>query len=142
MDKLLTLYRELNKDGVKFYTWDMEGEKAATLRVDGEYGIFMDFDAIHGRAEEMAVLAHEGGHARTGATHKICSPYDLIQKHEYKANKWAVQKVVSEEELDEAVAEGYTEMYDLAEYFGVTEDFMRMAVCWHTYGNLNTYLYF
>ena len=30
----------------------------------------------------------------------------------------------------------------LAEYFGVTEDFRRKAVCWYTYGNLAAELYF
>ena len=51
-------------------------------------------------------------------------------------------KFVSEKELDEAIADGHTEIWDLAEYFGVTEDFMRKAVCWYTYGNLATELYF
>lgn len=45
-------------------------------------------------------------------------------------------------DLDEAVAEGHTELWDLAEYFGVTEDFVKKAVCWYTYGNLATELYF
>lgn len=45
-------------------------------------------------------------------------------------------------DLDEAVAEGHTEFWDLAEYFGVTEDFVKKAVRWYTYGNLATELYF
>ena len=43
---------------------------------------------------------------------------------------------LSAEELDDAVAEGCTELWSLAERFGVTEEFMRRAVCWYTYGNL------
>ena len=39
-------------------------------------------------------------------------------------------------------SDGHTEMWDLADYFHVTEDFMRKAVCWYTYGNLATELYF
>lgn len=51
-------------------------------------------------------------------------------------------KLASEQELDEAISDGHTEMWDLADYFHVTEDFMRKAVCWYTYGNLATELYF
>jgi hypothetical protein len=137
VDKILALYQELSDSGVAFYTWGMKGEKAATLRVDEKYGIFMDFDSIHGQDEELAVLAHEGGHSMTGATHKVSSPYDLIQKHEYKANKWAVQKVVSAEELDEAIACGCADIWSLADKFNLPVDFMRMVVSWYTYGNLS-----
>lgn len=122
--------------------WDLKEDKAVTLEVGGAYGIFMDFDNIASSCEEAAVVAHEGGHASTGATHKVCSPFDLVGKHEYKAWKWAVQNYITVEDLDEAVAEGHTELWDLAEHFGTTEDFMRKVVCWYTYGNLSTELYF
>lgn len=102
----------------------------------------MDFGNIHSSAEELVVVAHEGGHISTGATHKVNSPYDLIEKHEYKADKWAVQKLIPEEELDEAVASGCTELWQLAEHFAVTEEFMRKAVCWYVHGNLAAELYF
>ena len=112
------------------------------MEVDGTYGVFMDFDNIQSSKEEAAIVAHEGGHASTGATHKVCSPIDLVEKHEYKAWKWAVKNYITEDELDDAVANGHTDIYSLAEYFGVTEDFMRKAVCWYTHGNLDTDLYF
>ena len=142
MDRLLALYQKLSQSGTKFYMWDLKEDKAVTLEVGGAYGIFMDFDNIASSCEEAAVVAHEGGHASTGATHKVCSPFDLVGKHEYKAWKWAVQNYITVEDLDEAVAEGHTELWDLAEHFGTTEDFMRKVVCWYTYGNLSTELYF
>ena len=142
MDRLLSLYRKLNSDGVRFYLWPLQEDKAVTMEVGGTYGIFMDFDNIQSSKEETTIVAHEGGHASTGATHKVCSPIDLVEKHEYKAWKWAVKNYITEDELDDAVAIGHTDIYSLAEYFGVTEDFMRKAVCWYTHGNLDTDLYF
>ncbi len=35
---------------------------------------------------------------------------------------------IPKEELETCFAQGITELWDLAEYFNVTEDFMRMAV--------------
>lgn len=93
-------------------------------------------------ADTFSALLHESGHYATGATHAVCSPYDLVEKHEYSADKWAVQRAVSEEALDEAVAAGITEIHALAEHFGITEDLMRKAVCWYTYGNVSAEMYF
>ena len=78
----------------------------------------------------------------TGAFYNVDSPCDIRGKHENKANKWAIQHLISESKLDEAIANGYTEIWSLAEYFDVTEDFMKKVVCWYTYGNLDTELYF
>ena len=142
MDKVLSLYRQLNQSGVRFYCWDMGDERAATVELQGRYGIFVDFDNIHSQAEELVTVAHEGGHCMTGATHKVSSPYDLIEQHEKKAWKWAVCHLISRKELDAAVADGYTDLWSLAEYFGVTESFMRKVVCLYTNGNLADELYF
>ena len=142
MDKLIRLYQELTFNGIHLFTWDINHEKAATLELNGEYAIFMDFDNIRTYREETVVLAHESGHCFTGATHKVSSPLDLVEKHEYKAWKWAVQKLIPVDALDDAVANGYTTLWELAEFFGVTEDFMRKAVCYYTYGNLACDLYF
>ena len=142
MNKLLSLYQKLNKNGVRFYQWDMPEDPATTLEIGGNYGIFMDFDNIASPAAELVTVAHEGGHCSTGATHRVSSPYDLIEKHENKAWRWAVHELITEDELDDAVAGGHTELWDLADYFGVTEDFMQKTICYYTYGNLATELYF
>ncbi|MBR2934067.1 MAG: ImmA/IrrE family metallo-endopeptidase [Oscillospiraceae bacterium] len=142
MEKILTLYDELNRAGVRFYHWDLDDGQACTVEMNGQYGVFMDFGNIRTAAEELVAVAHEGGHVSTGSTHKVSSPYDLVAKHEYKADKWAVQKLISADALDAAVADGHTDIYSLAEHFNVTVPFMKKAVCLHTHGNLASDLYF
>ena len=142
MENILALYDQLNHAGVRFYHWDLDDGQASTIEMDGNYGIFMDFHNISTRAEELVAVAHEGGHVFTGATHKVSSPYDLIAKHEYKADKWAIQRLISPEALDAAVADGCTDLHSLAEHFNVTIPFMKKAVCLHTHGNLAADLYF
>lgn len=142
MEKIISLYNELNRAGVRFYHWNMGEDRAATVELGGQYGVFMDFGNIHSGAEELVAVAHEGGHIATGATHKVNSPFDLVEKHEHKADRWAIEKLIPEEELDEAVAAGCTEMWQLAEHFAVTEEFMRKAVCWYVHGTMATELFF
>ena len=131
MDKLLDLYQELQSSGVLFFTWHLDGGKAATIESGGQYAVFMDFDGIDSRAEEAVVVAHEGGHSATGSTHVLCSPYDLIAKHEYRANAWAYKKLVPRDELRAAVDAGFHEVWELADLFNVTEPFMSKAIAYY-----------
>jgi len=66
----------------------------------------------------------------------------LRQKQENRADRWAIETLISPGELDDAVALGCTDLWMLAEHFGVTEGFMRKVVCWYTHGNLAADLYF
>ena len=104
--------------------------------------IALDTDHIESTTEAKVCLAHEMGHIETNSFYNVHSPLDVRQKHENRANKWAIKQLITEEELYEAVANGHTEIWDLADYFDVTEEFMRKAVCLYTYGNLATELYF
>ena len=65
-------------------------------------------------------LAHELGHCETGSFYNRYAKLDLRQKHENRADKWAIQHLIPVEELDEAVADGYTDLPSLAEHFCVT----------------------
>ena len=51
----------------------------------------------------------------------------MRERHEYRADKWAVHALLPRQELERAVKEGCTEVWELAERFGLTEDFIRRA---------------
>lgn len=148
MTNLDRLHQWVSDEGVFLFDQHLpfseSSTKAATVQLYGSetWGIFLDSKRMDSPAEELSVLLHECGHYATGATHQLFSPIDLIERHEYKANKWAVCYWISAEELDRAVAEGYDQLWSLAEYFSVTEDFMRKALCWHVYGNVAAELFF
>lgn len=128
VDALLALYDVLQKNGILVFDYSQKDSKAVTIQNVSGYGIFLDTEHIETAAEELSVLAHEYGHCVTGATHAVCSPLDLIEKHEYKADKWAAHYLIPPDKLRQAVEEGYTEPWELAERLNVTEDFIRRAV--------------
>ena len=109
---------------------------------DGRCVIGMDEGVRDGGVQERVHLVHELGHCVTGSFYNIHAALDCRQRHENRANKWAVNLLIPVEALDEAVAMGCTEVWQLAEHFGVTEDFIRKAVCWHVHGNMAAELYF
>lgn len=104
--------------------------------------IAMDRRILDSPTDCKVHLAHELGHCMTGSFYNIHAARDLRQKHENRADKWAIGKLIPSRELDDAVASGCTDLWSLAEHFGVTEEFMRKAVCLHTHGNLAAELYF
>lgn len=142
MENLNDLRQWLSGEGVYLFDRQLPFQNgdthAVTIRLGGDvWGIFLDGGALDTGAKELSACLHEAGHYATGTTHALCSPFDLVAKHEYKADKWAVQRLVSAQELEQAAAaEGCTELWQLAERFGVTEELMRKAVCWYTHGRL------
>lgn len=50
-------------------------------------------------AEEKFHLAHELGHCMTGSFYNIYSQYDVKSRHENRANRWAMEKLIPVEKL-------------------------------------------
>lgn len=95
---------------------------------DRRYYIAIDLNAAASSADLNVKAAHELGHCRTGSFYNIHSPYDVRAKHEYRADKWAVHELIPFDKYQEALRAGYTEVWQLAEFFDVTEDFIRRAI--------------
>ncbi len=143
MRALQEFYRLAEQQNITVDLFPLQSRAALSLMdSDGQCHIALDPAGISCEAEERVRLAHELGHCMTGAFYNRYSDFDCRQRHENKADKWAVAAIVTEDELDEAVAEGCESLFDLAERFGVTEELMKKAVCWYTYGNLAAELYF
>ena len=138
-----TLYTLAQQQNIEVLTFPMEKNGSMSVMDDlGNCAIGMDPSVLDGGVQERVHLAHELGHCVTGSFYNIHAAVDSRRRHENRANKWAVQQVIPVEKLDDAIAGGCTELWELAEKFGVTEDFVRKAVCYYVHGNLATELYF
>ena len=78
------------------------------------------------QAELRTALIHEDGHFASGAFYTAYSPYQLRAQAEHRADKAAVLKYLPYEELSVRLRAGDT-LSEAAEYFCVTEDFLRKA---------------
>lgn len=108
----------------------------------GRCFVGLDRSVCDGAAQERVHLSHELGHCVTGSFYNIYAAVECRQRHENRADKWAISTLIPVEDLDEAVAQGCTEIWELAERFQVTEEFMRKTVCYYVHGNLAAELYF
>ena len=131
------LYNLAENESVTVAAFSLSKREAlSTMDSDGQCYVAIDPQKVASTADEKTKLAHELGHCMTGAFYNVYSPCDSRQRHENRADKWAIKKLIPEDELEEAVADGHTEIWDLADFFEVTEDLMRKAVSWYKFGNL------
>ena len=128
MVSVYDLYNEMIENGILLFDYKQNGTAAATIRINETYGVFLDSRILDTLAKEKTIVAHECGHCFTGSTHAIYSPFDVIEKHEYKANKWAAHRVMPIEEIKKSLRDGCVEPWQLAERFNVTEDFVKTAL--------------
>ncbi len=140
---LQSLYEFARQENIGLYVFPMEENGSMSVMDErGKCYIGMDESVLDGDTQERVHLGHELGHCVTGSFYNIHAAIDSRQRHENKANKWAIHALIPVEELDDAVAGGCTEVWELAERFHVTEDFMRRAVCYYVHGNVAAELYF
>lgn len=137
------LYEIAAREHICIDSFDLGKREALSfMDSDGECSIAIDQRRIHSSLDEKMKLAHELGHCCTGSFYNQWATADCRRRHENVADKWAIQRFLSENDLDDAVANGFTEIWQLAEFFDVSEEFMKKAVCLYTYGNLAVELYF
>lgn len=114
----------------------------SVMEDNGTCFIGMDDSVRDGGIQERVHLSHELGHCATGSFYNVYAALDCRQRHENRANKWAILNLIPVDDLDEAVADGCTEVWELAERFQVTEEFIKKAVCYYVHGNVAAELYF
>lgn len=134
--KLFDLYLFAEQQNIEVIDYPLQSVPSMSfMDDDGTCYVGMGESVSDGAALEQVHLAHELGHCATGGFYNRYSPHDVRQKHERKADKWAIRQLIPESELLEAVAAGITELWDLADLFDVPIGFMEKAVCLYKVGN-------
>ena len=137
----LDLYAYAERRNIDVDWMPMRRATSLSVPLGDRYAIALDPWKLGSLAQETVCLAHELGHCETGSFYNQYAALDVRQRHENRADKWAIQHLIPVEDLDEAVVEGCEDIPALSEHFCVTEDLMRKAVCWYTHGNLAAEMY-
>lgn len=128
MFELSDFYTYCNENDIDVIPYNRCPCEGATIRDGNDYAIFLNFSRIRSLRLLRGVCVHELGHAATGALHKVSSPYDLVERSEYRANRWIAEHYLTETSFRAAFAAGYTELWQLAEYFDLPEDDIKNAL--------------
>ncbi len=129
MDKLQKLYDLAQSHEVGVYYYDLGDEApAATVAGEGFCAIALNPRDNLCERDELEHLSHELGHVETGTLHRPGAGELEILRNEYRCAAWVVHHLVPVDELLEAAEHGYTEVWELAEYFGLSEECILDAI--------------
>jgi len=128
---LVDLFSLAEREGIIIEWWNFKPPLEAV------YWALPDMPPVIGLANSLkdaprpyvrCILAEELGHHFTSAGYRIARTYLRyrdrleISRTEYRALKWAAQMLIPLDKLVWAFDRGIVEVWELAEYFDVTED--------------------
>ena len=130
--ELSDFYSYCKQNNVMIIPYEGMPSPGATLHDRGKYAIFLDFSQIPTTRLLRGVCCHEMSHVATGALHKAGSPYELIERSEYRANRHTAQTVLTKKAFQEAFDMGLRELWELSEYFELPEADIQKALTYWT----------
>lgn len=136
IDKLYVLYNHADMENVQVIEYKFSN-RIKGLYCDGTIAINNKLNEV----EKTCILAEELGHHHTTVGNIIDTEKPFNIKQEKIARKWAVNRLLTPEELISAVVSGCEYISDVADYLGVTDSFLLEAIeiFKNTYGIIYRY---
>lgn len=123
------LYEIMDRKGIALYRAQLPHTKSVSVAIGKDYyAIGVDTAPWESEAEERSHIAHELGHCVCDAFYRPYVCAESRQKQEYRADKWAIRKLMPWRRLHAALRAGIVERWALADYFRVTEAFVNRAL--------------
>lgn len=135
MEVLTEIYNDLLDRGVMMFAgnYNLSGNTdAATIKFKNDFGLFLDVQKVHTLRQEKEAVAHEWAHIVEDATYCVDAPPAIRQKAELRAERRTIKKLLPVERLRAAMQNGITEVWELAEFFNVSESLIMDAVEFYT----------
>ena len=128
MQCLTDVHNKISDENIELIDYHMKNSDAVTVKCMDTYGIFIDSNRFENSSDEFIALAHEYGHCKSGATHHLSSPLEMIEQHEYRADRAAVHEFLPFAKIQDAFNCGCVELWQLAEHLDMPEKFVEIAV--------------
>ena len=124
------LYEIASKNNITIiYTDGIPLVESCSVNINNNYYIGINSDL--NSSDQNVHMAHELGHCLTGSMYNMYATLDSRDKHEFRADKWAYKTLVPIKKLITAIKQGRKEIWELAELFAVTENFMKKALTYY-----------
>lgn len=94
---------------------------------DGSKGVIgIDSTRVMPSGEEQARLGHELGHCLYGGFYTRSSPFDIMERHEVRADRWYIKRAIPQKILFRLLEQGY-DAWEIAEELNTTEEYVCRA---------------
>lgn len=122
--------------GCEVYEHPLPETSSVSVKIGEGHFIGIDRDRLERESERSVRIAHELGHCETDSFYCMYSPLLTRERLERRANVWAIEHTVDREKLDALIREGVREVWELAERFEVTVEFMAAALEYYKNGEV------
>lgn len=112
--------------GVEILHFPMPNVDSMSTEVNGKYFIGLDSTKKRTYIEEQTRIGHELGHCLYGGFYTKTSPYDLVERHEVRADRWYITHAIPRKVLFSLLKQGY-DAWEIAEQLDTTEEYIRRA---------------
>ena len=99
---------------------------SVALAVGGSGVVGLDSTSPMTRAEEQTHIGHELGHCLYGGFYSRSSPYDMIERHELRADRWYIRHAIPRQTLFRLLHDG-RDVWEIAEILDTTEEYVIQA---------------
>ena len=127
------IYIELNNREIDTFNITLRNIKSASYcDEDGCCSVAVDENQIKTPEEFKVVLLHEQGHCETNSFYGVHT-HDLERARlEFRADRYVAETKITKCAIDKAhQKEGLIEVWEFAEYFGVTVEYMKRLMGIH-----------
>jgi len=101
--------------------------KAVSIKMDDEYAIFFNPNLCRDIIDLNTCLCHEFYHCETDSFYTFNDSCRSIQKKEFKANYQMALDMCSPE-LIKSYMKTHQDLWELSDFLGLTEDFLKEAI--------------
>ncbi len=119
------IYRIAEENNIPIVNVKMQKAEALSVTMGGSCIIAIDSRKVRSSADYKVKSVHELGHCITGAFYDETCPVTPRGRLERRANNWAIRTVATRKQVTDLIKNGSTELWQLAEGLGVTEEFMK-----------------
>lgn len=114
------------RNDVEIVTFQLPSVSSMSTEINGQCFIGLDNSRHITYAEEQSRIGHELGHCLYGGFYSCSSPFDVVERHEVRADRWYIKRAIPRKTLFQLLKQGY-DAWEIAEQLNTTEEYIRRA---------------
>lgn len=114
------------RNGVEILRFAFPLVDSMSTEISGRCYIGLDCSRSRTTAEEQACIGHELGHCLYGGFYTRQTPFDIVERHEDRADHWYIRQAIPRKTLFDLLRKGY-DAWEIAERLDTTEEYVRRA---------------
>lgn len=130
MNKFEKLLKKATDANISVYEYNLGESNLEGLYYDNNIALSNKIETTNRKA---CIIAEELGHHYTSSGNILNTKDIGSMRQEHRARRWAYDIMVKEQDIKKAISAGCREIWEIAEYLDIDEQFLRDALVYYGY---------